>query len=166
MEKLRYLIAIIIIGIVVFIGIEVFRKTENGENNTSNDVSENVKVVTENTKVEDITIESPLDIEKNQNIPVSSSIRKVERLKNAEELMQKAEKTLTARGWAGASNNVIGLKDEVIYYYNKATGEFYPIAEGIEEIYYSTDYAEEITAKKDSKSFKEIKEAPQFLVYE
>ena len=91
---------------------------------------------------------------------------KVSKLKNGEELMQTAEKILTARGWAGASNNVIGLKDGIIYYYNKATGEFYPIAEGIDDIYYATDYAEEITAKKNSEDFKEIKDTPQFLIYE
>ena len=78
--------------------------------------------------------------------------------------MEKA-KTITASGWAGASNNVIGLKDNILYYYNKGTGEFDVIAEGVEDIYSKTEHAEEITAKK-GKDFKEIKEKPVFVEYE
>ena len=164
MKKLKYLIVIIVICVLAFIGIEAFRKVEHEEdNNTINNISENTSVVTggivENISADDTNTTQ----EKNTTAP--NSTEKVEKLKNGEELMQKAEKTLTARGWAGASSNVIGLKDGIIYYYNKATGEFYTIAEGIEDIYYATDYAEEITAKKNSE-FKEVKDAPQFLLYE
>lgn len=178
MKKLKYLIVIIVICILVFIGIEVFRKTEHEENNEINNMTENTTVETgaetENTTTENIIEENTIDenttIEdsntaQNPNNSVSNSTEKVEELKNVEELMQKAEKTLTARGWAGASNNVIGLKDGIIYYYNKSSEEFYKIAEGIEDIYYKGEYSEEITAKKNSK-FKEIKNAPEFLVYE
>ena len=165
MRKLKYLIAIIVICIVVFIGIEVFRKIENeDENNTINNISEDTSVVT-GANVENISADDT-NATQEKNMTTPNSTEKAEKLKNGEELMQKAEKTLTARGWAGASSNVIGLKDEIIYYYNKGTGEFFQIAEGIEDIYYATDYAEEITAKKNSEDFKEIKDAPQFLIYE
>lgn len=174
MKKWKYLIIIIVVCVCVFIGIEVFRKESNVSNNnetSTHEISENAQtnqdiekdiidnahltqkpVVTgENTETKDVKKE-----EENTN---------AETLKSGEELMEKAEKTVTARGWAGASNNVIGLKDGVIYYYNKATEEFYPIAEGINDIYYATDEAEEITAKKNN-NFKELKEAPEFLKYE
>ena len=165
MKKLKYLIGIIVICVLAFIGIEVFRKVEHEEdNNTINNISENTSVVTganvENISTDDTNVTQEKDTE------TQNSTEKAEKLKNGEELMQKAEKTLTARGWAGASSNVIGLKDGIIYYYNKATGEFYIIAEGIEDIYYATDYAEEITAKKNSEDFKKIKDTPQFLIYE
>ena len=165
MKKIKYLIAIIVICILVFIGIEVFRKIEENEeeNNTTNNISENTNVVT-GANVENISTDNTV-ITQERNTTTSNGIEKAEELKNGEELMQKAEKTLTARGWAGASNNVIGLKDGMIYYYNKATEEFYPIAEGIEDIYFKEEYSEEITAKKNGE-FKEIKETPQFLVYE
>ena len=170
MKKLKYLIVIIAISILVFIGIEVFRKIENEEeNNTTNNISENTSVETGINVEENTVTESKNTDDTNttqeKNTQTSDNIEKKENLKNGEELMQKAEKTLTARGWAGASNNVIGLKDGMIYYYNKATEEFYPIAEGIEDIYYKEEYSEEITAKKNGE-FKEIKETPQFLVYE
>lgn len=165
MKKLKYLIAIIVICVLVFIGIEAFRKVEHEEdNNTINNISENTSVVTganvKNISTDDTNVTQEKDTE------TQNSTEKADKLKNGEELMQTAEKILTARGWAGASNNVIGLKDGIIYYYNKATGEFYPIAEGIDDIYYATDYAEEITAKKNSEDFKEIKDTPQFLIYE
>lgn len=154
MKKIKYLIVIIIIGIIIFAGIEIFRKEDQEENATptiTNDQEENATPTNTNNQEENTTS----TITNNQK----------EEIKNGEELMQKAEKTLTARGWAGASNNVIGLKEETIYYYNKETEEFYKIAEGIEDIYYVTDQAEEITAKKNSK-FKENREAPEFLIYE
>ena len=52
-----------------------------------------------------------------------------------------------------------------LYYYNKSSGEFYEIAEGIEDIYFKTEYAEDITAKKGT-DFKEVKERPLFVEYE
>lgn len=167
MKKIKYLIAIIVICIVVFIGIEVFRKIENeDENNTINNIAENENITTGASVEENTITENKITDDTNttqeKNITTSNNI---EKLKNGEELMQKAEKTLTARGWAGASNNVIGLKDGIIYYYNKATGEFYAIAKGIDDIYYIEEYSEEITAKRNSK-FKEVKNAPEFLVYE
>ena len=81
------------------------------------------------------------------------------------ELLEKAEKTLTARGWAGASNNLIGIKDGIIYYYNQGTGEFRKLATGIEDIYYKTEDSEEITAKQGEKTEK-FGETPTFLIYE
>ena len=170
MKNLKYLMVIIVICVLVFIGIEVFRKTENEENNKTNNMTENTTVETgadtedtENTVDENKSGQNSNTVQ-NQNSSISNSTEKVEELKNGEELMQKAEKTITARGWAGASNNMIGLKDGIIYYYNKSSKEFYKIAEGIEDIYYKDD-AEDITAKKND-DFKEISEKPVFLVYE
>ena len=164
MKKLKYLIVIIVIGVLVFIGIEAFRKVEHeGENNTINEIEEDANIST-GANITNTSTDNTNETQQ-QNSTTLNSTEKMEEVKNGEELMQKAEKTLTARGWAGASSNVIGLKDGIIYYYNKATGEFYSIAEGIEDIYYATDYAEEITAKKKSE-FKELKDALQFLVYE
>ena len=170
MKKWKYIMIIIVIGICVFVGIEVFRKENNKDISTNeitedkpkneeieNDIINDVHLTEKNVGSEE-NIESKEDKNEKENT-------KTETLKNGEDLMQNAEKTVTARGWAGASNNVIGLKDGVIYYYNKGTEEFYPLAEGIDDIYYVTDEAEEITAKKNS-NFKELKEKPMFLIYE
>ena len=165
MKKLKYLIAIIVICVLVFIGIEAFRKVEHEEDNiTINEITEGEDISTGANIMNTSTDNA--NVTQQQSSTTSNSTKEMEEVKNGEELMQTAEKILTARGWAGASSNAIGLKDGIIYYYNKATGEFYPIAEGIEDIYYATDYAEEITAKKNSEDFKVIKDAPQFLVYE
>ena len=158
MKKWKYLIIIIVISIFVFIGAEAFRN-----NNINDEISK-----------EDVTTSTNIDNSSNAepNIPQISETKenieeneKKEMLKNGEELIQKAEKTVTARGWAGASNNIIGLKDGILYYYNKETEEFYQFAEGVDDIYFSKDDEEQIIAKKSSK-FKEIKETPQFLKYE
>lgn len=174
MKKWKYLMVIIVIGICVFIGIEVFRKENNNQNN--NDIS--TQEIAENTQTNQDTEKDIIDNAHLTQRPVvtgedmdSNDVKneekntKTEILKNGEDMMQNAEKIVTARGWAGASNNIIGLKDGIIYYYNKGTEEFYQLAEGIDDIYYATDEAEEITAKKNS-NFKEQKEAPMFLIYE
>ena len=174
MKKWKYLMIIVVIGIFVFIGIEVFRKENNDKSN--NDIS--TQEITENTQTnQDIEkdiidnahlTQKPVVTEENiesNGAKNEDENTKVETLKSGEDLMQRAEKTVTARGWAGASNNVIGLKDGIIYYYNKGTEEFYKLAEGVDDIYYATDEAEEITAKKNS-NFKSLKEAPEFLIYE
>lgn len=175
MKKWKYLMAIIVIGICVFIGIEVFRKENNNQQN-NNDIS--TQEIAKNTQTnqdfeKDIIDNAHLtqkpvvtgeDMESNDEKKEEENT-KTETLKNGEDLMQNAEKTVTARGWAGASNNIIGLKDGVIYYYNKGTEEFYQLAQGVDDIYYTTDESEEITAKKNN-NFKELKEKPMFLIYE
>ncbi len=170
MKKWKYLMIIIVIGICVFIGIEVFRK-ENNKDISTHETAENIqtnqdieKNIIDNAHLTQKPVVTGEDMESN-DLKNEEENTKTEILKNGEDLMQNAEKTVTARGWAGASNNVIGLKDGVIYYYNKGTEEFYPLAEGIVDIYYATDEAEEITAKKNS-NFKSLKEAPEFLIYE
>lgn len=174
MKKWKYLMAIIVIGICVFIGIEVFRKENNNQQN-NNDIS--TQEIAENTQTNQDTerdiinnahlTQKPVVTEENiesKDVKSEEENTKTETLKNGEELIEKA-KTITASGWAGASNNVIGLKDNILYYYNKGTGEFDVIAEGVEDIYSKTEHAEEITAKK-GKDFKEIKEKPIFVEYE
>lgn len=154
MKKLKYLIIIIIVGVLVFVGVEVFRNKEHqtqNENNISNDVNNNNTIKTDEEK--DKTTET--EENPNQNAEITSG----------QELLEKAEKTLTARGWAGASNNIIGLKDGILYYYNQGTGELKKLATGIEDIYYKTDDSEEITAKQGEKTEK-IEETPTFLIYE
>ena len=175
MKKLKYLVAIIVIFIIVFIGIELFRKGESEENNLSTNT--NISTNAENTANDNInisqeqntTIGNTNTTENNSTSNTTENtnnvISKPEEITTGQELMQKADKTISATGWAGASNNVIALKDGIIYYYNKSSEEFYKIAEGIEDIYYKNDFSEEITAKKDE-NFKEFKEAPTFLVYE
>ena len=156
MKKWKYLMAIIVIGICVFIGIEVFRKENNNQQN-NNDIS--TQEIAENTQTNQDTerdiinnahlTQKPVVTEENiesKDVKNEEENTKTETLKNGEELMEKA-KTITASGWAGASNNVIGLKDNILYYYNKGTGEFDVIAEGVEDIYSKTEHAEEITAK-------------------
>lgn len=154
MKKLKYLIVIIIVCVLVFVGIEFFRNKEEqtqNDNNISNDVNNN-------------TIETDAETEgettKNEENPNQNN-----EITNGQELLEKAEKTLTARGWAGASNNLIGIKDGIIYYYNQGTGEFRKLATGIEDIYYKTEDSEEITAKQGEKTEK-IGETPTFLIYE
>ena len=170
MKKWKYLMIIIVIGICVFIGIEVYRK-ENNKDISTHEIAENIQ---KNQDIENDSInnahltQKPVVTEKNietEDVKKEEEKTKPEILKSGEDLMQNAEKTVTARGWAGASNNIIGLKDGIIYYYNKGTEEFYTIAEGIDDIYYATDESEEITAKKNS-NFKELKEKPMFLIYE
>ena len=154
MKKLKYLIVIIIVCVLVFVGIEFFRNKEEqtqNNNNISNDVNNNTietdaETEGETTKNEENT---------NQNNEIT----------NGQELLEKAEKTLTTRGWAGASNNLIGIKDGIIYYYNQGTGEFRKLATGIEDIYYKTEDSEEITAKQGEKTEK-FGETPTFLIYE
>ncbi len=154
MKKLKYLIVIIIVCVLVFVGIEFFRNKEEqtqNNNNISNDVNNNTietdaETEGETTKNEENT---------NQNNEIT----------NGQELLEKAEKTLTARGWAGASNNLIGIKDGIIYYYNQGTGEFRKLATGIEDIYYKTEDSEEITAKQGEKT-ERFGETPTFLIYE
>lgn len=161
MKKIKYLIGIIVICILVFIGIEIFSQTENEElQNSNNSINENIDTSTDqqNTTTEENNTTQESNIEQ-------INTKETEEITTGEELLEKAEKTLTARGWAGASNNVIGLKDGIIYYYNKATGEFHKIAEGIEDIYYKTELSEDIIAKKNSE-FKEENEAPEFVIYE
>lgn len=159
MKKGKYLIGIIIICIVVFIGIEFFRKDEHQDidNNIENNATNNVNTIQENGE-NNTVIEENSTTEPTQAIPV-------EEIKDGQELLKKAEKTLTARGWAGASNNIIGIKEGIIYYYNKGTGEFRKIATGIEDIYYKTEDSEEITAKKGNNT-EEFGEMPKFLVFE
>lgn len=159
MKKIKYLIGIIIICIVVFIGIEFFRKDEHQDidNNIENNATNNVNTIQENGE-NNTVIEENSTTEPTQAIPV-------EEIKDGQELLKKAEKTLTARGWAGASNNIIGIKEGIIYYYNKGTGEFRKIATGIEDIYYKTEDSEEITAKKGNNT-EEFGEMPKFLVFE
>ena len=169
MKKLKYLIVIIAISILVFIGIEVFRKIENEEeNNTTNNISENTSVETGINVEENTVTESKNTDDTNttqeKNTQTSDNIEKKEKLKNGEELMQKAEKTLSARGWAGASNNIIGIKDKTAYFYNKETNEFKKIATGVEDIYYKTDFVEEITIKKGTNT--NILQEIEFVIYE
>lgn len=155
MKKLKYLIVIIIVCVLVFVGIEFFRNKENqvqNGNNISNDVDSNNIIETDTEAEEEIT-KNEEDL--NQNNEITSG----------QELLEKAEKTLTARGWAGASNNIIGIKDGIIYYYNQGTGEFRKLATGIEDIYYKTDDSEDITAKQGEKTEK-FGETPTFLIYE
>ena len=154
MKKLKYLIVIIIVCVLVFVGIEFFRNKEEqtqNDNNISNDVNNN-------------TIETDAETEgettKNEENPNQNN-----EITNGQELLEKAEKTLTARGWAGASNNLIGIKDGIIYYYNQGTGEFRKLATGIEDIYYKTEDSEEITAKQGEKTEK-FGETQTFLIYE
>ena len=170
MKKWKYLMIIIVIGICVFIGIEIFRK-ENNKDISTHEIAENghtnqdiEKDIIDNAHLTQKPVVTGENIE-SKNVKNEEENAKTETLKDGEDLLQKAEKTVFARGWAGASNNVIGLKDGIIYYYNKGTEEFYPLAEGIDDIYYATDEAEEITAKKNS-NFKSLKEAPEFLIYE
>ena len=170
MKMWKYLMIIIVIGICVFIGIEVYRK-ENNKDISTHEIAENIQT---NQDIENDSInnahltQKPVVTGENiepEDVKKEEEKTKPETLKSGEDLMQSAEKTVTARGWAGASNNIIGLKDGIIYYYNKGTEEFYTIAEGIDDIYYATDESEEITAKKNS-NFKELKEKPMFLIYE
>lgn len=144
MKKWKYLMIIIVIGICVFIGIEVFRK-ENNKDISTHETAENIQTnqdiendIINNAHLTQKPVVTGEDMESN-DLKNEEENTKTEILKNGEDLMQNAEKTVTARGWVGASNNIIGLKDGIIYYYNKGTEEFYTIAEGIDDIYYATD---------------------------
>lgn len=151
MKKIKYLFIIIIICIVVFLGIEflINREHEEIENNTTiNNTQEN-----NNTS------------EQNNVNNETSNVQKKEEIQSGEELLEKAEKALTARGWTGASNNLIGLKDNTLYYYNKSTGEFKKVATGVEDIYYKTEFAEEITVKQGN-NVEKFEEELTFLAYE
>ena len=163
--KKKYFISILIMAIIVFAMIELFSKNAN-EETTSNIVTENT--VKEESKSDENIINSKDKAEENvvekNEVDEKSETNNQEKITNGEELINKA-KTITASGWAGAANNIIGLKDGILYYNNKGTGEFEVLSEGVEDIYSKTEVAEEITAKK-GKEFKEIKEKPMFVKYE
>jgi len=139
MKKGKYIIGIIILCLIFFVGIEIFIKHDN--NNTIED------------KPADNIVQ-----EQYNNVDV-------EEIKDGTELLENAEKILRARGWMGASNNVIGLKEGILYYYNEKTGEFRKIAKGIEDIYYKDEEIEEITAKK-GKNSEEYGEKISFIIFE
>lgn len=159
MKYLKYVLVIIIIGILVFVGVELFRNkdADNSNNNMTNTTDnriENTNTTNNNEAGNTTGNTSTDDNTGNQN-----------EIQNGEQLLEQADKTLTARGWAGASNNVIGLKDNILYFYNKESGEFKKIATGIEDIYYNTDDPEEMIAKKGTNA--EILDNEQtFLIYE
>ena len=151
----KYLIGILIVAIVFFVGIELFRKEKLEDSNnidTTSTIQEDKKQ--ENDESKD---ENTVDTENN-------STSKMEEIKTGKDLLEKAEKTLSARGWAGASNNVIGLKDKVLYYYNVSTGEVKKIATGIEDIYYEKEISEDITVKKGENA-QILSEDLTFLIY-
>ena len=123
--KKKYLIGIIIIAIIVFVGIEVFRKVE--KDNTNNEISEPANNTTGNT------INNSENTIENGKTEEQKPSNEVEEIQSGEELLEKAETTLIARGWAGASNNIVGLKDGNLYYYNKESKEaFEEFGNGIE----------------------------------
>ena len=152
----KYLIGIIIIAIIVFVGIEVFRKVE--KDNTNNEISEPANNTTGNT------INNSENTIENGKTEEQKPSNEVEEIQSGEELLEKAETTLIARGWAGASNNIVGLKDGNLYYYNKESKEIKKIATGIQKIYYETEDSEEITAQKGNDA-KIIDEKLTFIIY-
>ena len=152
----KYLIGILIVAIIAFLGVGIFKNQKVEETNTNNVT--NVEDTTNATNTENKT-----DTENTEN-KVDVENKEITEIKTGEELLEKAEKTLTARGWAGASNNVIGIKDKVAYYYNKGTGEFKKIATGIEDIYYNEDNPEEIILKKGENA-EIISNELVFLIY-
>lgn len=154
--KKKYLIGIIIIAIIVFVGIEVFRKVE--KDNTNNEISEPANNTTDNT------INNSENTIENGKTEEQKPSNEVEEIQSGEELLEKAETTLIARGWAGASNNIVGLKDGNLYYYNKESKEIKKIATGIQKIYYETEDSEEITAQKGNDA-KIIDEKLTFIIY-
>lgn len=160
--KKKYLIGIIIIAIIVFVGIEVFRKVEkdntNEINTTNNEISEPANNTTGNT------INNSENTIENGKTEEQKPSNEVEEIQSGEELLEKAETTLIARGWAGASNNIVGLKDGNLYYYNKESKEIKKIATGIQKIYYETEDSEEITAQKGNDA-KIIDEKLTFIIY-
>ena len=157
MKYLKYVLVIIVIGLLVFVGVELFRSKDAGNQDNTNTIDnriENTNTTNNNETGNTTGNTSTDDNTANQN-----------EIQNGEQLLEQADKTLTARGWAGASNNVIGLKDNILYYYNKESGEFKKIATGIEDIYYNTDDPEEMIAKKGANA--EILNNEQaFLIYE
>ena len=157
MKYLKYVLVIIVIGLVVFVGVELFRNknVDNPNNTTTDAMNNNIENANTTNETENVT----------GNISVDGGATSENEIQNGEQLLEQADKTLTARGWAGASNNVIGLKDNILYYYNKESGEFKKIATGIEDIYYNTDDPEEMIAKKGANA--EILNNEQaFLIYE
>lgn len=150
MKKIKYVLVTIIIGILVFIAIEMYRDNSN-DNINKNSVNESTNTL-QNENSYDI------ENEKNEEEEISEEIT------DGEELLQKAEKTLNARGWAGASNNLIGLKDGILYYYNTETKEFEKLATGIADIYYETEDSETIVAEKTDNS-EILEETPEYIQY-
>ena len=171
MKKLKYIIAIIVICLLVFIGVELLSQNNTNNQNTldgTNTNTSNENIENENIENENTTNETNTDNAEQNNpeeTPVIGEPAVKDEITTGEELLEQAEKTLTARGWAGSSNNIIGLKDETIYFYNRGTGEFYKIATGITDIEYSEDDPEIIIATKNSNS-QELGEKPMFLEYE
>ena len=166
MKKLKYIIAIIVICLLVFIGVELL--SQNNTNNQNTLDGTNTNTSNENIENENTTNETNTDNAEQNNpeeTPVIGEPAVKDEITTGEELLEQAEKTLTARGWAGSSNNKIGLKDETKYFYKSGTAELYKFATGITDIEYSEDDPEIIIATKNSNS-QELGEKPMFLEYE
>lgn len=133
--KKKFLIGIIIIAIIVFVVIEFFRSEEKDDTISSNTTSN----VTGNT-ISNTT--------SNVTSNTTEATTKDEEITNSEELLEKADTILIARGWAGASNNKIILKNGILYHYDNSSKKITKLATGIEKIYYETDQSEEIIAQK------------------
>ena len=88
----------------------------------------------------------------------------LEEITNSEELLEKADTILIARGWAGASNNKIILKNGTLYHYDNSSKKITKLATGIEKIYYETDQSEEITAQKGNNA-NIIDDKLTFIIY-
>ena len=161
MKYLKYVLVIIVIGLLLFVGVELFRNKDvdnpNNNNNTTN--------ATDNCKENTNTTDNNEIANTTGNTLTGDNTTNHDEIENGEQLLEQADKTLTARGWAGASNNVIGLKDNILYFYNKESGEFKKIATGIEDIYYNTDDPEEIIAKRGENA-EILDEEQTFLAYE
>ena len=160
MKYLKYLLVIIIIGILVFVGIELFRNKENQNLNQNNTNIQNNSIENSNT-----TDNNEITNNTNGNDIKNNETSDNAKIENGEELLEQADKTLTARGWAGASNNIIGLKDNILYFYNKESKEFEKIAIGIEDIYYNEENIEEIVAEKGTDA-EILKNDYTFLIFE
>ena len=112
MKKLKYIIAIIVICLLVFIGVELL--SQNNTNNQNTLDGTNTNTSNENIENENTTNETNTDNAEQNNpeeTPVIGEPAVKDEITTGEELLEQAEKTLTARGWAGSSNNIIGLKD-------------------------------------------------------
>lgn len=149
--KKKYLIGIIIIAIIVFVVIEFFRSEEKDDTISSN-ITSNVTGNTISNTTSNVTSNT------------TEATTKDEEITNSEELLEKADTILIARGWAGASNNKIILKNGTLYHYDNSSKKITKLATGIEKIYYETDQSEEITAQKGNNA-NIIDDKLTFIIY-
>ena len=170
MKNLKYLVCIVIICILVLIGFEFFKKDDSNkntsntkvENTLSNQTKNEVQTNTSSDKDNSTSTQNTNTTNTTSNSSSDSDNKTQEA--SREEILNEPDKELEATGWAGASNNVIILKNNILYHYDKSSKELTKIASGVNDLYYENDLSEMMTVEKNS-NFEEYETDYDYIQY-